>query len=51
MPAEEDPNEKWAVYFSEIQKCSAVGSASLYKEDQWKKTLNTKTLALLLDAD
>lgn len=49
VPAREDPGGNWPVHFSEAQKCSAVGSNSLYT-DQCKKKLNAKTLATCLEA-
>lgn len=37
------PDEEWTVQFSEIQKCSPVGNTNLYKGNQCKEKLNTKT--------
>lgn len=49
MVAEGDPGGEWTVQFLEIQKCSAIGNACLYKRNQCKEILNTKISTLLLD--
>ena len=51
MFAEEEPDEKWLVHFSEMQKCLAIGSINLYTENKYKEKLNTKIPSSLLDAD
>lgn len=51
MLGEKDSDEKWPVHFSVIQKCSALGSTNLLKENQYKEKLNIKSPTSFFDVN